>query len=121
MRHFIFTLLLAICGIFCAQSAFCDSILTKGEWSLQDVRSLVPAPPKASIEGNVLTVHFIDPLADLTVQITDNQTGQVIYNETISSATAANYPITLSNVENGNYTLTFTHALGYLTGIFTIE
>ncbi|RHJ82542.1 DUF3244 domain-containing protein [Parabacteroides sp. AM08-6] len=121
MRHFTCTLILVMCGMFCSQMIFADYVLTKGQWSTQDVRSFVPAPPKASIEGNVLTVHFINPLADLTVQITDNQTGQVIYNETISSATAANYPITLSNVENGNYTLTFTHALGYLTGIFTIE
>ena len=66
MKHLISTLFFIVCGIFCTQLAFCDTIPIKGEWSEQDFRSVVPAPPTASIEGNVLTVNFVNPLADLT-------------------------------------------------------
>ena len=69
MKHLISTLFLIVCGIFCTQVAFCDTIPIKGEWSIEDIRSVVPAPPTASIEGNVLTVNFVNPLADLTVKV----------------------------------------------------
>lgn len=119
MRHFIYSLVLVVCGIFCAQSALCDRVLVAGEWCEEDIRSFVPAPPSASIEGNVLTVNFISALSDLTVVITDNQTGAEVYKGCISSE-AGNYPIVL-NAKGGNYTLTFTHKLGHLTGTFAIK
>ena len=86
MKHLISTLFLIVCGIFCTQVAFCDTIPIKGEWSIEDIRSVVPAPPTASIEGNVLTVNFVNPLADLTVKVTDNKTGKVVYEECISAS-----------------------------------
>lgn len=95
MKHLISTLVLIVCGIFCTQFAFCDTIPTKGEWSIQDIRSVVPAPPTASIEGKVLTVNFVNPLADLTVKVTDNKTGKVVYEECIfriCSAKQVRYP-----------------------------
>ncbi len=79
MKHLISTLVFILCGIFCAQFAFSDTIPIKGKWSEEDIRSVVPAPPTASIEGNVLTVNFVNPLADLTVKVTDNKTGKVVY------------------------------------------
>ena len=70
---------LIVCGILCTQAAFCDSILVKGKWSEEDFRSIIPAPPTVSIEGKVMTVNFVNPLADLTVKVTDNKTGKVVY------------------------------------------
>lgn len=119
MRHFIYSLILVVCGIFCTQFAFSDSILVKGEWGDDDVRSAVPAPPNASIENNVLTVTFITALSDLTVTVTDNATGEEVYKGCISSQ-AGNYPIVL-DADNGNYTLTLTHKLGHLSGTFAIK
>lgn len=36
MKHLISTLFFIVCGIFCTQLAFCDTIPIKGEWSEQD-------------------------------------------------------------------------------------
>lgn len=119
MRHFIYSLILVVCGIFCAQSGLCDRVLVAGHWGDQDVRSAIPAPPTASVEENVLTVTFITALSDLTVTVTDNATGKEVYKGCISSQ-AGNYPIVL-DAENGNYTLTFTHKLGNLSGTFAIK
>ena len=119
MKHLLFCVVLAVCGLFCAQHAFCDHIAAKGMWSEQDVRSILPAPPSASIEGNLLTVHLLDPLSDLTVTVTDHTTGKIIYQECISSP-AGNYTIVL-DAGKGNYTLAFTHKLGFLSGGFAIK
>ena len=119
MKHFISTLILIVCGIFCAQAAFCDSILVKGKWSEEDIRSVVPAPPTASIEGKVLTMNFVNPLADLIVKVTD-KTGKVVYEECISVSAPQSKSVIL-NADNGDYTLSFTHELGYLTGEFAIK
>ena len=113
-------MVLIVCGIFCTQVAFCDSILVKGKWSEEDFRSIVPAPPTASIEGKVLTVNFVNPLADLTVKVTDNKTGKVVYEECISASAPQSKSVIL-NAENGDYTLSFTHERGYLTGEFAIK
>ena len=120
MKHLISTLFLIVCGIFCTQFVFCDTIPIKGQWSEEDIRSFIPAPPTASIEGKVLTINFATPLADLTVKVTNNETGQVVYEECISAFTPQSYSVVL-NADNGNYTLSFTHALGYLTGEFAIK
>ena len=70
--------------------------------------------------GNVLTVNFVNPLADLTVKVTDNKTGKVVYEECISASAPQSKSVIL-NAENGDYTLSFTHELGYLTGEFAIR
>lgn len=123
MKHFILNLILCVCSI-CAQNVFagpdCASLIAvKGMWSTQDVRSFIPAPPSATIQGKILTINFITPLYDLSVTVTNNETGEVIYKECISSSTGS-YPIVL-NTEKGDYTLTFNHKYGNLEGIFTIE
>lgn len=120
MKHLISTLFLIVCGIFCTQFVFCDTIPIKGEWSIEDIRSIVPAPPTASIEGKVLTVNFVNPLTDLTVKVTDSKTGKVVYEECISVSAPQSKSVIL-NAENGDYTLSFTHELGYLTGEFAIK
>lgn len=119
MRHFVYSLILIVCGIFCTQLAFCDRVLVAGHWGEKDIRSAVPAPPNASIESNVLTVTFITALSDLTVTVTDDATGEEVYKGCISSQ-AGNYPIVL-DADNGNYTLTLTHKLGHLSGTFAIK
>lgn len=119
MKHLISTLILIVCGIFYAQSAFSGIIETMGQWSEEDVRSFVPAPPTASIDGKVLTINFVSPLSDLTVTITDS-TGRIVCKECISATTTQSLPIIL-NVGKGNYTLVFSHRYGYLTGTFAVQ
>ncbi|WP_075556474.1 DUF3244 domain-containing protein [Parabacteroides timonensis] len=119
MKRLIATLFLVICGVFCAQSIYADRIPTKGKWGQTDIRSIIPAPPTASIEGTDLTIEFIHPLSNLTVKVTDN-TGAVVYEENITVSTPQSYTIPLS-VQSGEYTLSLIHNYGTLTGSFVIE
>lgn len=120
MKHFISTLFLIVCGIFCSQFVFSDTIPAKGKWCDDDVRSVLPPPPTASIEGKVLSINFTYPLSGVTVKVTDNETGKVVYEGCISASTPQSYPIVLS-AEEGEYTLSMTCRFGYLTGEFTIQ
>ena len=119
MRQLIATLFLVICGVFCAQNIYADRIPTKGKWGPEDIKSIFPAPPTASIEGNNLTIEFTSPLSNLTIQVIDN-TGTVVYEESVSVTSPQAYTIPL-NTENGEYTLCLVHRYGYLTGSFVIE
>lgn len=119
MKRLIAALFLVICGMFCVQSTYADRIPTKGKWGQTDVRSIIPAPPTASIENTNLTVEFVHPLSNLTVKVTDN-TGAVVYEENISVSTPQSYTIPLS-VQSGEYTLSLIHNYGTLTGSFVIE
>ena len=92
MKRLIAALFLVICGMFCVQSTYADRIPTKGKWGQTDVRSIIPAPPTASIENTNLTVEFVHPLSNLTVKVTDN-TGAVVYEENISVSTPMPTPL----------------------------
>lgn len=119
MKQLITGLFLVICGVFCAQNMYADRIPTKGKWGPQDIKSIYPAPPTASIEGRNLTIEFTSPLENLTIQVKDIS-GQVVYEETVSVLDPQAYSISL-NVEKGEYTLTLAHRYGYLAGSFIVE
>lgn len=119
MKQLFMALTLVICNVFFSQTISSVDIVEKGKWGDSDIRSYVPAPPTASIEGKVLTIHFVDPLSNLTVCVTDN-TGKIVYENCISASTPQSYPITL-NVEGGEYTLNLVHHYGYVTGSFVVE
>ncbi|WP_288206356.1 DUF3244 domain-containing protein [uncultured Parabacteroides sp.] len=119
MKRLIAALFLVICGMFCVQSIYADRIPSKGKWGQEDIRSIIPAPPVAFIEGHDLRIEFADPLSNLTVKVTDN-TGAVVYEENITVSTPQSYTIPLS-VQSGEYTLSLIHNYGTLTGSFVIE
>lgn len=121
MKQLITAIFLVICGVFCAQStsASNERILTKGTWGQEDIRTIFPAPPAASIDGTNLTIDFIHPLTNLTVQIVDN-TGSVVFEELISGSAQESYTIPL-NLQCGEYILNMSHRYGFLTGSFVIE
>lgn len=119
MKQLIATLFFVICGVFCVQNMYADRIPSKGKWGPQDIKSIFPAPPTASIDGKNLTIEFTSPLENLTVQIKDNA-GRIVYETCISVTNPEDYIIPLS-VDNGEYTLHLMHTYGYLTGSFVIE
>ena len=105
-------------SILCSK-LYADNIPTKGKWGPEDIKSIFPARPTASIEGQDLTIEFTSPLSNLTIQVKDN-TGMVVYEECVSASGPQVYTIPL-NLENGEYTLELVHRYGYLTGSFIIE
>lgn len=120
MKHWVMTFILIVGSIFCAQNIFSYNIPQKGKWGDEDFRSFVPAPPVASIDEKVLSINFATPLSDLTVQVKDNKTGVIVYEGCISAESAQSYTI-MNGLNKGDYTLTFTHEFGFLTGSFIVE
>ena len=89
------------------------------QWK-EDYRISTPAPPLLTIEGNVLNVHFVDALSDLSIQIQD-ASGTLLHEELLSGSMGEIIPISLEGWPAGSYHVVLTHKLGWLSGEFTIN
>ena len=112
--------LLMLFGLFSPLSVYGDNVPTKGEWHDDYYRSVTPAPPTLSIDGNLLSIHFIDALDDLTVQVVNEQ-GAILYNEVVSGEAGECVSISLDQAGTGCFYLVLEHRLGQLTGDFIIQ
>lgn len=112
--------LLMLFGLFSPLSVYGDNVPTKGEWHDDYYRSVTPAPPTVSIDGNLLSIHFIDALDDLTVQVVNEQ-GAILYNEVVSGEAGECVSISLDQAGTGCFYLVLEHRLGQLTGDFIIQ
>lgn len=112
--------LLMLFGLFSPLSVYGDNVPTKGEWHDDYYRSVTPAPPTVSIDGNLLSIHFIDALDDLTVQVVNEQ-GAILYNEVVSGEAGECVSISLDQAGTGCFYLVLEHRLGLLTGDFIIQ
>lgn len=112
--------LLMLFGLFSPLSVYGDNVPTKGEWHDDYYRSVTPAPPTVSIDGNLLSIHFIDALDDLIVQVVNEQ-GSILYNEVVSGEAGECVSISLDQAGTGCFYLVLEHRLGQLTGDFIIQ
>ena len=112
--------LLMLFGLFSPLSVYGDNVPTKGEWHDDYYRSVTPAPPTVSIDGNLLSIHFIDALDDLTVQVVNEQ-GGILYNEVVSGEAGECVSISLDQAGTGCFYVVLEHRLGQLTGDFIIQ
>lgn len=120
MNKHLLTLLIICLGIFLPQVVLGDTIPTEGTWGKEDYRMIVPNPPTLSIDGNLLSIHFIDALDDLTVQVVNEQ-GAILYNEVVSGEAGECVSISLDQAGTGCFYLVLEHRLGQLTGDFIIQ
>lgn len=118
MKKQLLTLLVVCLGLCIAPSIYGDSIPTKGKWG-KHYRSVLPAPPVLSIEGNILSVDFVDPVQGLTVRITNEQ-GEIVYEDQISGDRGECVPIVLNFDSPGRFYVQLEHPLGWLLGEFII-
>ena len=112
--------LLMLFGLFSPLSVYGDNVPTKGEWHDDYYRSVTPAPPTVFIDGNLLSIHFIDALDDLTVQVVNEQ-GGILYNEVVSGEAGECVSISLDQAGTGCFYVVLEHRLGQLTGDFIIQ
>lgn len=116
MNKHLLTLLIICLGIFLPQVVLGDTVPTEGTWGKERYRSIIPNPPTVSIDGNLLSIHFIDALDDLTVQVVNEQ-GAILYNEVVSGEAGECVSISLDQAGTGCFYLVLEHRLGQLTGI----
>ena len=105
---------------FSPLSVYGDNVPTKGKWHDDYYRSVTPAPPTVSIDGNLLSIHFIDALDDLTVQVVNEQ-GAILYNEVVSGEAGECVSISLDQAGTGCFYVVLEHRLGQLMGEFIIQ
>ena len=112
--------LLMLFGLFSPLSVYGDDVPNKGGWHDDYYRYVTPSPPTLSIEGNLLSIHFIDALDDLTVQVVNEQ-GAILYNEVVSGEAGECVSISLDQAGTGCFYVVLEHRLGQLTGDFIIQ
>lgn len=95
-----------------------EDLPTHGEWGDERYRTIVPAPPTLSIEGNVLSIHFVDALDGVIIQITNKQ--GVVRQEVISGESGECISIVLDQEGTGNFQVMLEHRLGWLLSEFII-
>lgn len=78
-----FAILLGLIALLSVQLVYGDPVETRGKWGDKYYRSINPLPPSLSIQGNILSVDFMNALENLTITITDEQ-GTVIMEDNIS-------------------------------------
>ena len=111
MNKHLLTLLIICLGIFLPQVVLGDTVPTEGTWGKERYRSIIP---------NLLSIHFIDALDDLTVQVVNEQ-GAILYNEVVSGEAGECVSISLDQAGTGCFYLVLEHRLGQLTGDFIIQ
>ena len=102
------------------QLVYGDPVETRGKWGDKYYRSINPLPPSLSIQGNILSVDFMNALENLTITITDEQ-GTVIMEDNISGETGECITIILNNESTGRFYVKLEHQLGWLMGEFIIQ
>ena len=86
MKNKIINLIDAICGSLFTLSVYGDKACRpKAKWHDDYYRLCHSCSPTVSIDGNLLSIHFIDALDDLTVRVVNEQ-GAILYNEVVSEA-----------------------------------
>jgi len=97
-----------------------DSIPIQGQWDERGVRSILPTPPSASVEDNIISIYFTDIVTNLMVKIYDESGGE-IYSERVSGGRNFTYILPCA-LDAGNYQIVMSHLrYGSLKGEFSIE
>lgn len=120
MNKHLLTLLIICLGIFLPQVVLGDTVPTEGTWGKERYRSIIPNPPTVFIDGNLLSIHFIHALDDLTVQVVNEQ-GAILYNEVVSGEAGECVSISLDQAGTGCFYVVLEHRLGQLMGEFIIQ
>lgn len=87
---------------------------------IKDSRSLL-RPFTAYYDESILTIRNEKPACDLTIILTDVQTGSPVYTMEVSQENSAFITIPLDGLGRGEYCLTISHPeAGYVYGTFNL-
>lgn len=73
----------------------------------------------ATTDGEELAIYFSSSVRMASITLTD-ETGEIIYQETVNINTTLDFYIPISGLDSGNYTLTVEYSGTSLSGSFTI-
>ncbi len=121
MKHLKIIALYIFAGIVFSLQLYASLIPIDGKWDGKGKRTLLPAPPEASINDTTLSIHFLSAISGLQVYVMD-ENGEIVY-QTVISSSVSNYTCDLDwEAIPGTYQLLLQHAsYGYVGGSFTVE
>lgn len=112
-------LLLPIIGYAAVNSATKRISLNNSKWKIQVVDRSLFSPFIAYYDESILTICNEKPTCDLTITLTDVQTGYPVYTIEVSQENSAFITIPLDGLGRGEYCLTISHLeAGYVYGTF---
>jgi hypothetical protein len=124
LRMVLFTILLSGLSVQKVYS-FCKSteIPMNGKWEIDqakiNTRSLPSIPITAYTDSQNICIENTSPDCDIQITITGNQTGEVMYEQSVPQAQTSYIIISIASFPSGEYTLELTSEDGkYLIGTF---
>ncbi len=81
-------------------------------------RSIIPIPISASIYNKVVSVIFEKSFSNVTINILNDETDEVVYTQNYSCPSTSE--IDLSTISNGNFTIEIITDKVYLEGNFSL-
>ena len=94
------------------------TILVKGRWGENIIRTIFPKEPEVSVNGSVLSIYCPDAISDLTIEVVSAD-GNVILKESVTISSGETVHFMLSEI-TGTYQVRLNHEYGYLVGDFVI-
>ena len=99
-------------------------IVLDGKWEAKNEdyadRSLPSIPITAYLSNNYINIENEKPDCDITINIINCTTGDIVYQQTISQAATSNILIPINNLISGEYILELTgSSTRHLEGIFS--
>lgn len=95
--------------------------LNTSEWSTKPATRSLQAPFTAVIESGVLTIQSEDVSCDLTISVTDCQSGNAIYTMEVPQGNGSLIVIPTDGWGSGRYCLTISNPeMGYVFGFFSL-
>ena len=96
-------------------------IYLQGNWDVTHVERQLFSPFTAYYDESILTIRNEKPACDLTIILTDVQTGSPVYTMEVSQENSAFITIPLDGLGRGEYCLTISHPeAGYVYGTFNL-
>lgn len=119
---------LVITAIMCLLPSISNSktdekkgIYLQGNWDVTHVERQLFSPFTAYYDESILAIRNEKPACDLTITLTDVQTGSSVYTMEVSQENSAFITIPLDGLGRGEYCLTISHPeAGYVYGTFNL-
>lgn len=95
--------------------------LDSTQWNQSSKQRNLFTPFTAYYDESILTIRNEKPACDLTITLTDVQTGSPVYTMEVSQENSAFITIPLDGLGRGEYCLTISHPeAGYVYGTFNL-
>ncbi len=93
----------------------------EGHWNVAHKERSLYFPFTAYHDANTVTIYNDKPVCDLTIMVTDTESGAEVYSVEVSAESSSYIVLPVSDLGSGNYCLTISNPeAGYVYGYFNL-